>query len=142
LRIRFDHAGYEHQKAWRTEAALKAMMIDERLLKWMQSVTLGQTFNGPNIFVRRLYREHKTGANGLAIHYDGAGAANAMFAADVCASKPAIFSQSVGKRTAWLQSDLMLLAIDFQRYVQDGHLPGPYTLNFLPAAAKVPWRNY
>ena len=72
-----------HDHAGRTEAALQAMLVPEGFLDRVQIAVCGESFNGEDVAAVRLDGEHGAGFDRLAVHHDGAGAANGGFAADV-----------------------------------------------------------
>ena len=56
--------------------------------------------------------EHQAGARGLAVDEDGAGAADAVLAADVGAGEPEVLAQEVDEELARLAAALARLAVD------------------------------
>ena len=77
-----------HEDAGRAVAALQAVMIVHRLLQRMICAVLaGEAFDRRNRVIVRLHGEHQAGAHRLAIEKDGAGAADAVLAADMGAGK-------------------------------------------------------
>ena len=61
-----------------------------------------------------LHREDEAGAHRLAVDQHGAGAADAVLAADVGAGQPQLVAQAVGERQARLDVDADLLAVDLE----------------------------
>ena len=61
-----------------------------------------------------LHREDQAGAHRLAVDQHGAGAADAVLAADVGAGEAKLMAQAVGERQARLDIDADLLAVDFE----------------------------
>ena len=65
----------------------------------------------------RLHREHQAGAHRLAVEDDGAGAADAVLAADMRAGLAAVVADRIDQRLARLDADVVLAAVDRQRDV-------------------------
>ena len=107
----------QHQEARRAEAALQAVMRDERALQRMQRAVLRQSLDGADLLALRLHREHQARAHRLVADDDGAGAADAVLAADVRAGQPAILADRVDQRLARLDADVVLAAVDGEREV-------------------------
>ena len=61
-----------------------------------------------------LHREHQAGAHRLAVDQHGAGAADAVLAADMGAGEPQLVAQAIGQRQARLDVDADLLAVDLE----------------------------
>ena len=102
VRLAFQHAGDQHEKARRAEAALQAVMLHEGALQRVELVAVGQAFDGADLFAVGLYREHQARAHRLAIDQHGAGAAHAVFAADMRAGLSAILADRIDQRAARL----------------------------------------
>ena len=115
VRLALQHADRQHQKARRAEAALQAVVIHEGLLHRMQRVAIGQSFDGADFLALGLHGEHQAGAHRLAIDDHGAGAADAVLAADMGAGLAAILADGIGQRAARLDSDGVVAAIDGER---------------------------
>src|SRR5262245_53650019 len=113
--LALEHAGRQHQKAGRAEAALQAVIVDEGLLQRMQHVALCQALDGADRPALGLHRKHQTRAHGLAIEQDGAGAADAVLAADVGAGLAAVVADGVDQRAARIDADVMAPAVDGER---------------------------
>ena len=96
-------------------------MVHEGLLHRMQFVVLRQAFDGANLFARRLHGEHQAGAHRLAVDDHGAGAADAVLAADMGAGLAAVLADGVGQRAARLDGDGVIAAVDGEG---DGGLVG------------------
>jgi hypothetical protein len=86
--------------------------LPKTLLHRMQFAILGQTFNGGDLGAVRLHGEQRAGFHRLAIEQDGAGAANARFTADMCASQLAIVTEEVDEESARLDRVLVFDSID------------------------------
>ena len=70
-----------------------------------RSSPVRQTFDGADRAALGLHRKHQAGAHRLAVDNDGAGAADAVLAADMRAGLPAILADRVGQRAARLDRD-------------------------------------
>src|SRR5262249_19195760 len=74
-------------------------------------------FDRPDLPAISLDREHQAGTDRLAVEDDGAGAADAMLAADMRAGLAAVIADSVDQGLARLDTDRVRLAVDRQRDV-------------------------
>ena len=117
VRLALEHVDREHQEARRAEAALQAVMIDEGLLQRMQRVAVGEPLDGADLPALRLHREHQAGAHGDVVEDDGAGAADAVLAADMGAGLPAVVADGVDQRAPRLDPDRIVAAVDGERDV-------------------------
>ncbi len=95
----------------------------------MQFVTIGQALDGADCIALGLHREHQAGPHRRVIDDDGAGAADAVIAADMRAGLPAILANGIGKRAARLNGNLVILAVDGQG---DGGFIGHLNLRSSP----------
>jgi hypothetical protein len=75
---RHDHSGC-------AETTLQSMTLIKRFLEWVQFPVIRQSFNRSNLTAVSLNRKHRTTLGGFPIYMDGAGAAIARIAANVCA---------------------------------------------------------
>ena len=76
-------------------------MIVHRLLQRMQfAVAAGQPFDGRELVAVGLHREHQAGAHRRAVEQDGAGAADAVLAADMGAGERQIVAQEIAEQHA------------------------------------------
>ena len=91
-----------HGKAWRAKAALRAVVVDQRLLQRVQAVGVGQVFHGEQrLAVQRwqklntgVYRAQAQPAVGVQLaQHHGAGAAIALGAAFLAAGLAQVFTQ-------------------------------------------------
>src|ERR1700722_3769008 len=110
--LALQHAGHQHQKAGRTEAALQAVMLHERALQGVKLVAGRQAFEGADLLAFRLHREHQAGTHRRAIDEHRAGAAHAVLATDMRPGLPAILANSVDQRAARLDANGMGLSVD------------------------------
>src|SRR6185437_5094375 len=114
VRLAFEHADREHQEAGRAEAALQAVMVHERLLHRMQVIALRQPLDGADLFAVSLHGEHQARAHRRAVDDDGAGAADAVLAADMRAGLAAVLADRVDERAPRLDGDFVRAAVDGQ----------------------------
>ena len=105
--LALQHAGRQHQKAGRAEAALQAVMLHEGALQRIELVAVRQAFDGADLLAVRLHREHQARAHRLAVDEHRAGAADAVLAADMRAGLPAILADRVGQRAPRLDANGM-----------------------------------
>src|SRR5688500_12682251 len=77
-----------HQEARRAEPALERMRLVERTLERVEGAVGGQPFDRPEAAAVRLHREREAGAHRDAVELDGAGAADALLAADLRPGQP------------------------------------------------------
>ena len=87
-------------------------MLTERLLQRVQPAVAHQPLDGGDLGAVRLHGEHQAGARGLAVDEDGAGAADAVLAADVGAGQLEILAQEVHQELARLAAALARRAVD------------------------------
>src|SRR5258707_1365555 len=76
-----------HQHAWRTEAALKRVLFMKVPPDDVHRLGIARAFDGLDIAALAHHREDDAGSHGHAVHRDRAGAARAMFAANVSAGQ-------------------------------------------------------
>ena len=72
----------------------------------------GQALDGADLLAVGLHREHQAGAHRLAVDDHGAGAADAVLAADMGAGLAAILADGVGQGAPRLDRDRVLVAVD------------------------------
>jgi len=98
-----------HEDAGCTEPALYAVRFPERGLQGMQlaAVTRTQGLHGGYLLAVRLDGEYEARAHRFPVEQDGAGAADAVFAADVRAGEPQRGAEKVGEEQAWLHLPLV-----------------------------------
>src|SRR5262249_45916365 len=113
--LALEHPGCKHQEARGAEAALQAVVLDERLLQGMQLVAVGEAFHRTDRPPLRLHGEHQARAHGLAVEQHCAGAADAVLAADMGSSLPAVVADRVDQRAARIDTDLVAPAVDGER---------------------------
>ena len=81
------------------------------------SFSPSEPFDGPNFFSVGLHCEYQAGAHRLAVHDHGAGAADAVLAADMGAGLSAILADCIGQRAPWLYGNRVVAAINDERDV-------------------------
>ena len=79
------------------------------------SVVGRDALDGQDLVAVRLHRQHQAGARGAAVEQDGAGAADAVLAAEMRAGEAELVAQEIGERQAHLDLVLVALAVDRQR---------------------------
>ena len=97
-----------------TKAALQSVVLAKALLQDRQALWRRKTLDGRHLMVIELRSEQQTGAGGLTIEKDRAGAANAVFAPDVGAGELQVLAKEIGQRQPWFDLCLDGLAIDLQ----------------------------
>ena len=75
-----------------------------------------EAFDCAHLAALDLHGECEAGPRRLAVDGDGAGAAHAVFAADMGARKPQMMAQTIGQRQPRLDFDLDRLAVNFEFY--------------------------
>ncbi len=88
--------------------------ITEGLLEFRERLRRSQTFDCLHLRAIGLNSEHQARARGPPIHDDRAGAAHAMFAADMRTRQPDALTQEIGKVDAGLDLGLDGLTVDGQ----------------------------
>ena len=111
VRIDGEQLSSRHQHAGRTDAALSAAALEERLLQRVQFSIDGETFNGLDARAFGLQHGHKTAIYEFAIHAHGAGATLAFAASLLGASEVQIFAQHVEETLHRQGSDGNTLAV-------------------------------
>ena len=75
-------------------------------------------FDGADLAAVGLDREHQAGAHGVVVEDDGAGAADAVLAADMGPGLAAIVADGVDQRAPRLDPDRIVAAVDVERDVE------------------------
>src|SRR5258708_9170529 len=79
----------------------------------MKLVDGPQTFDRVDLGAVKLDRKKKTGAHAVSVHENGAGTANAVFAADMRAGEAERLAKKIGEKQPWLDRALIRGAIHF-----------------------------
>ena len=87
-------------------------MLVERLLQRMERLAVRQALHRLDLVAVHLRREQQARAHGGAVDGDGAGAADAVLAAEVGAGQVEVVAQEVGQRLAHLDGLLVNAAVD------------------------------
>ena len=103
--------GGQHD-ARRAEAALRAAVLDERLLDGMQRRRRRQALDGDDVAARRFQRQHQAGVDGSAVDQHRAGAAVAVAATFLGAGEADAVAQQLEQRVARVGEHRALLAVD------------------------------
>ena len=98
----------------RAETALKGIVLYERLLDWMQLAVLCQTFDGKNVFSLDAADRRYARPDGSVVHYDGAGAAQAVPAAEFRSREPQVGTQHPQKRSFAIRGQAHRFLIEFE----------------------------
>jgi hypothetical protein len=102
--------GGEHD-ARRAEAALRAAMLDQRLLDRMELSALGHALNGQNVPAWGFLRQHEAGVDRSAVHKDRAGTAVAVAASLLGAGQAQALAQQLQERVARVGEHGVLIAV-------------------------------
>src|SRR5262249_54097067 len=102
----------QHEKPRRAEAALQAVIVDERLLQRMQLVAVRQAFDGADLPAFGLHRKHQAGAHGLAIEQHRAGTAHPVLAADMGAGLAAVVAARIDQGATWMDADAVVAPVE------------------------------
>ncbi len=108
--------GREH--AGRAVAALQGVALLERRLQVGDLAGIRQAFDGLDLGAVALHRQHQAAAHDLAVHPHGAGAADAVLAADMAAGERQILAQEIDQRLARLDALGDRLAVDGEGNVE------------------------
>ena len=100
------------QHAGCAEAALQRIAPPERVLQIGDDAGIRNAFDGLYVGAVALHRQHQAAAHHRVIEQHRAGAAYALFAADMRAGEPEIVAQEIDQRLAGLDPFADLLAID------------------------------
>src|SRR5258708_1722664 len=106
-----QYADGQHQKSRRAEPTLQAVMVPERLLQRVQLVATGEPLDSAHPRALGLHRKHQAGPYRLVVDQHGAGAADAVLAAEMRAGEAAILAQRVGQAAPRLDADRALIAV-------------------------------
>src|SRR5262249_12638081 len=105
--------GQDHTR--RAEAALQAVVLDERTLNRMQRAVGCQPLDRRDVATIRLPGEHGAALHGASVEEDGAGAALARVAADVGPRPPEAGTKRLHEECAILDVQQTRLAVDDER---------------------------
>src|SRR5580700_2480481 len=84
----------------------------------MQPVAVGEPLDGADAAAVGLDREHQAGAHRIVVEDDGAGAADAVLAADMGPGLAAVIADGVDKGAPRLDPDRIVAPIDVERDVE------------------------
>ena len=102
-------------------------MLPEGLLQRMQrAVGRGEALDRHELGAVGLHRQHQARAGGFAIEQDRAGAADAVFASNMCAGEPEVVADEIDQQLARLGEALARRAVDLEAdFLWLGHLIVP-----------------
>ena len=103
-------------EAWRAEAALLRVIVDESLLYGMEMTRLAKPFHGRDLRALGVDGEHRAGVHGFVVHQHGASAAGAAVTDSLGASELKLVAQGVQQGDARLKLRANLLAVHVERY--------------------------
>ena len=110
--LALEHAGRQHQKARRAEAALQSVVLDERLLQRVQLVAVRQALDGADLASLGLHREHQARAHRFAVDQHRAGAADAVLAADMGPGLAAIVADGIDQGAPRIDAHAVTASVD------------------------------
>src|SRR4029077_18486963 len=111
-----DQSDGAHDLARGAEAALKAVMRDKGLLRWVEQVAVRHAFDRQDISAIVADREREAGIDPASVDDDRAGAALAAVAAFLCPRQIQPFAKKVEERNSWIvEFDGSLDTVDGQR---------------------------
>ena len=108
VRCRQDHAG-------RAEAALQAVVLDERALERVELAVLREPLDRRDLAALGLEREHGAALHGASVEEHGARAALARVAPDVRSGETEPVAQRVDEERPAFDLERALLAVDDER---------------------------
>ena len=85
------------------------MIVHRLLQRVVFAVLVGEALDGRNFVIPGLHRQHQAGAHRLAVEQHGAGAADAVLAADMGAGQRQIVAKEVAQQQARFDAALILL---------------------------------
>src|SRR3989475_9629561 len=103
-----------HGNAAHAEAALRRLLLDERLLHRVQLAVAAQTLHGCNLLIKHEGKRKITGGHGAAVDQHEAGAAQAAAAAEAAADQPEVVAQHVEQRRVWICLDRARDSVDLE----------------------------
>jgi hypothetical protein len=89
------HADRGTELARRAITALKTIVLYERLLQWMQMVSLGEALNRNDRPILILYRQRETGVDPLTVDQHRASSAGTLIATLLGAGEPHVFAKEI-----------------------------------------------
>ena len=96
------------------------MVFHEGALQGMGLLAIGEALDGADLGAIALDGEHQAGTHRRAVDDHGAGAADAVLAAEVGSGLAALLADRVGQGAARLDADGVGLAVDVERDVVPG----------------------
>jgi hypothetical protein len=105
-----------HQHAGSTEPALQTMLLFEAFLQRVKLPFLEKSLNRKKLRSIRLDGKHRARLDCLSAQDDGASAAVARVAANVCAGQPQRFANEMNEQKPGFYIGFSLLAINFDVY--------------------------
>ncbi len=87
----------------------------------MKDAVPGEALDGADLAPLGLDREHQAGAHRVAVDQHGAGAADAVLAAEMGAGEAAVLAERVGERAPRLDRDRVRRAVHRERDRPPGH---------------------
>ncbi len=112
---RFDQLDGAHDHAGRAKAALKRVVLMERLLHWVELAALGQTLDCRDGGTICFDGQHGATLDGATVNVDDTGTAVAGVAADVGSRELELFAQQLDEECARLDLDGDLPLVHLQR---------------------------
>ena len=111
-RIFSQQIGRRHQHARRAEAALQSVMLVKQFLQRVHLPDAAEAFDRLDAAAIGLHREHQASARAVAVDQHGAGAADAVLAADMGAGEPERVTQEIGEQQPRLHGGPVRRAVD------------------------------
>jgi len=112
-RVLLEERHEGEKKARGAEATLQRVRLAKRLLQRMQLARLGgEPLDRGELAAVKLHRKEQAGAHRVTIEQHGAGAADAVLAADVGTGEPELVAQEVAQQQARLDAALVQPAVD------------------------------
>src|SRR5262249_53559782 len=113
-----------HELPGRAKTALRAVMLDERLLQRIEPAVLCETLDGLHRPAIGPHSEVAARVNGPAVQQNRAGAAFATVAANLCSGQAEVIAQKFNQRPSIFYFDALLGAVYGQSYRCPGNRLG------------------
>lgn len=114
-RIVIEECFARHHHPRRAIAALKGITLHKCLLERVELIAFGESFDGGDLCIVCIKREHHTRTNSLAVDLDCATSARSAITDHFGSCEIEFFTEGFGEGGSWLDVDLLCLSVDVER---------------------------